>query len=271
MNDLYTISITGQCDMLNDILNNVVSLDAFKLYFIKNDITCFMHAAGYGQLEIIKLYLSFFDKITTNNNEINNIFDINYHNKYYTALTIAINQRQIKCVELLLNHSALLIFDDIPEYTYNEYHNSRTLLNITKISNAFNDIDSELIYYHILSISLINSAYLDCNIVKLLLNYDRRLFKLQDIGEYFVRACRDNDIELVTLYLNNAFDINYISVEKSTTGIIEAIKNNNMDIIELLFNYNRNMDLVYRDKYGKNAYDYISENKNVMSYITKVL
>lgn len=270
MNDLYTISITGQCDMLNDILNNVVSLDAFKLSFIKNDITCFMHAAGYGQLEIIKLYLSFFDKITTNDNEINNIFNINYHNKYYTALTIAVNQRQIKCVELLLNYGALLIFDDIPEYTYNEYYNG-TSSDITKISNVFDNIENELIYYHVLSISLINSAYLDCNIVKLLLNYDRRLFKLQDIGEYFVRACRDNDIELVTLYLNNAFDINCISAEKSTTGIIEAIKNNNMDIVELLFNYNRNMDLVYRDKYGKNAYDYISENKNVMSYITKVL
>lgn len=268
MNDLYTISITGQCDMLNDILNSVVSLDAFKLSFIKNDITCFMHAAGYGQLEIIKLYLSFFDKLTTNNNEINNVFNINYYNSRFTALTIAINQRQIKCVELLLSHGALLIFDDIPEYTYNEYHKDK---HITKISDAFNDIDSELIYYHVLSISLINSAYLDCNIVKLLLNYDRRLFKLQNIGEYFIRACRDNDIELVTLYLNSAFDINYISVEKSTTGIIEAIKNNNMDIVELLFNYNRNMDLVYRDKYGKNAYDYINENKEVMSYINKVL
>lgn len=276
MNNIIISSINGDYNIVKNIL------DTNNFSFIDDDgLTALMHAAGNNHIEIVKLFISFFNynsKIYTKkcncnppHNKSCNIYDINYiSNKGVTALSIAINQRHINIVKLLLEYGAIIIFDNVqtesaqatwpvPTTTYKDFkYNSCD--NVIYKHTIFCCEESKLIYYHMLSMFIKNCD--DLHIITILLKNDNRLFKLNNIGIYFIFACSDNNIELVLLYLNNNFNINYIHNNK--TCLIEAIKYNNIDIVILLISfslqYNIKLNIYYKDIYNKSAIDYSLNN-----------
>ncbi len=114
---------------------------------------------------------------------------------------------------------------------------------------------------------IMNMVYqnIDIIIIELLINStDLDLNICLDDTTALINAIENNNYEMVELLLRNGADPN-IQTEgrrsRRTTALIVAVQNNLEDIVELLLNYGANRDI--ENRRGKTALDYAIEHNNL--------
>ncbi|KAK8838680.1 hypothetical protein M9Y10_032718 [Tritrichomonas musculus] len=249
----------------------------FLINCLESKGTALTLAVRNNNIKIIKLLLTI--------PEINpSLCNLNDKKEIECPLLIAIRENNLEIIDCILDfygdeiqyekQQLELIMKEIFEI-YTKYRNKSKYLNVIN---------------RILDIKYIDPNYLYCYTRRYYYDdYNESEYEYQDYDDdddddeyyennhikfcetFLIKACRNNDIQIVKKLLNfNNIDVNKYSLTTGDSPLLVAIKNGNVKIINLLLDH-PNIDINHKNFDNKVAILLAFENKNLMSVVKSLL
>ncbi|ORX75921.1 ankyrin [Anaeromyces robustus] len=247
------------------LLNQRIEYYDHNLYKENNFSYSFLPMACIeGNKEMIEVLIS------SNTNDI----DERFGEYEFTSLMTLIFNKKYECAKILIENNADVNIKDIYGNTPLTYMLKNSLIDehiydLLLKYNAYIDIelfnDKEFI-----SKILYNELFIKFMIDKKIKINDKNKNNIEIIEQPLIFSLERKNIELSKLLINCGANVNEIS-SKGNTPLLQAIDNNNVDIVKLLienktFTYNNRFDITntYNDinNININGYDYNNVNTN---------